>query len=481
MRYIVSIAAFLLLFQLAQSQNCNCKTEYLWVKSFMEKNHPGYNSDIKSPDEPAYKKFTAELLKKIESDKSEKYCIVYLKQYIRYLKDHHSNINQNSRPVVETNQDSLQAFIASPLYQETEKIKTDSLELVTKLSKSQPDDIEGIYITSDTTYTVAVYKDRTTIRDYVGVIIGSRTKTWEKGQVKLEIKLNPDNSRVGYIYLRNHTINFQEWQPEKGVSPIPGWVKLYQPKSASLSNNIDNDLIRFKELDNSTALISVRTFSGSASRELDSAYAKIIPELKKYPNLIIDVRNNGGGSDRNYNALMPLLYTDTIYNDFVELFYTADNQKAYEEMRDEAKANPERWGKTGYQSWEYRLNQMKGKPLNSFFAISPKGSKAYYKISNENPKKIAILYNRNCASSCEQLLIDAAFSKKVKLVGENSGGYIAYGNVMSITTPCGNTLNWTTTRKNSDRKYEFVGVEPQVRIPATETDWVQYTRQLLAK
>jgi C-terminal processing protease CtpA/Prc len=122
---------------------------------------------------------------------------------------------------------------------------------------------------------------------------------------------------------------------------------------------------------------------------------------------------------------------------------------------------------------------MKQNTPGSFFPISAQNSFSTYKINNGNPVKIAILYNRNCASSCEQLLLDAAFSKKVKLVGENSGGYIAYGNVMSVKTPCGNNLYWTTTRKNNDRKYEFVGIEPHVKIPASETDWVEYTRRLL--
>ena len=169
---------------------------------------------------------------------------------------------------------------------------------------------------------------------------------------------------------------------------------------------------------------------------------KIVPEIRKYPHLIIDVRNNGGGSDLNYYAFMPLLYTDTIYNDFVEMFITEDNKKAYERMRDDARANPQRYGSSGYMSWEFRIKQMEGKTVGSFIPITARNSFTTYKTNTGNPVKVAILYNRNCASSCEQLLIDAAYSKKVTLIGENSGGYIAYGNVMSIRTPCGNTQGY---------------------------------------
>jgi len=461
------------------AQTCDCKSEFLWVKAFMEKNHPGYNSDIKSPDEPAYKKFTDELMKSITADKSGNYCLVYLKRYIRFLKDHHSNISGTSLPVNETNSDSLNAFLHSPAFTYTEVIRFDSLELINRLSKVAPTSLEGVYITPDSMYTIAVMKNRNNNRDYAGIILASRTKTWIKGQVKIEIKDREDGYRDLFLFMRNHSLNYTEWLPESGNSPIPGWIKIFPALSKPLLQNISNERISFTILDSITSMISIRSFAGQFTHELDSAYKKIIPEIKKYPNLIIDVRYNGGGSDQNYQALMPLLYTDTIENDFVELFVTEDNKKAYEKMRDEAKNDPGRYGSNGYQSWQVRLNQMNNKPFNSFIPISAKNSTSTYKKESGNPLKVAILYNRWCASSCEQLVINGAFSKKVKLVGENSGGYIAYGNVMSIKTPCGNTLNWTTTRKNRDRQYEFVGITPQYKIPAGETDWVEYTRRLL--
>lgn len=480
MRLIILSCFFVLTTSSVFSQNCDCRSEFLWVKAYMEKNHPGFNSDIKTPEESSYKKFTDGLLSQIENDKAGKYCPVYLKRYIRYLKDHHSNFEGFTRPQVNENDpDSLKAFLASPFFQNTERMTIDSAAIVYSLRNADPAGVEGIYITPDTAYTVAVFKNASAMRDYAGVVLASRTKTWQVGQVKMEIIKKHDGGYELLTYLRNHALNYQEWYPSANNFSLPGWRKIVPAVNATSSAKINTDLISFKLLDSQTSLVSIRSFSGQFSRELDSAYRKIIPEIKKYPSLIIDVRNNGGGSDNNYGALMPLLYTDTIRNDFVELFYTDDNRKAYEKMRDETKANPQQYGKTGYLNWEYRINQMKKNTPGSFFPISAKNSFSTYKANNGNPSKIAILYNRNCASSCEQLLLDAAFSKKVKLVGENSGGYIAYGNVMSIKTPCGNYLYWTTTRKNNDRKYEFVGIEPHVKIPATENDWVEYTRRLL--
>ena len=108
-----------------------------------------------------------------------------------------------------------------------------------------------------------------------------------------------------------------------------------------------------------------------------------------------------------------------------------------------------------------------------------KPSMTRYTALKGYPDKIAVIYNRNCASACESFLFEIRFSKKVITVGENSGGYTGYGNVMSVTTPCGNTLAWTTTRYRDQRQYDFVGIPPKYRIPPSESDWVEYTRTLI--
>jgi len=49
---------------------------------------------------------------------------------------------------------------------------------------------------------------------------------------------------------------------------------------------------------------------------------------------------------------------------------------------------------------------------------------------------------------------------------------------MNIQTPCGNTLAWTTMRFRDHRKYDFVGIAPDHKVPENEMDWVEYTRKL---
>ena len=59
--------------------------------------------------------------------------------------------------------------------------------------------------------------------------------------------------------------------------------------------------------------------------------------ILKTPNLIIDIRNNGGGSDRSYTELLPILYTNPIRKVGVELLSTSlNNQQMLDFINDPA-------------------------------------------------------------------------------------------------------------------------------------------------
>ncbi|HYC30125.1 MAG TPA: S41 family peptidase, partial [Chitinophagaceae bacterium] len=326
----VAAATMLLLSFVVNAQTCDCQQELNFVRQHMEKNHPGFNSDIKDPNQPAYKAFVQSLEQKIAADKSGKHCIAYLKQYMFYLKDHHINIYGSSVNVREDSSAAVEAFLTSPAFTSTERIQVDSAQL------KDLSGLEGIYSTPDGTYTIAVIKSPNETRDYAGVILSSKSKLWETGQVKLELKQLNDSVLQVYTYLRNHSLNYDE---VRGTD-LPGWQKQLPAGSTNGSEQLSRDIFTFKLLDSNTAYIAIRSFAGGYATLLDSAYKAVMPEIKKRRNLIIDVRNNGGGSDLNYKALMPFIYTDPIVGDVVDYYATPDNIKAYEQLRDLYKSKP---------------------------------------------------------------------------------------------------------------------------------------------
>lgn len=466
----------------ARAQDCNCREEFAFVRNHMEKNHPGFNSDIKDPNQPDYKAFVESLEKKIAQDPSPKYCLMYLKQYMRYLKDHHININgRGPAAVKEDSLPAVEAFLNSSTFLATERMEIDSAQVVQYLQQLQQPGLEGIYATPDGTYTIAFLKKPNDKRDYAGIILNSKTELWQKGQVKVEMKQVNDSSMDLLMYMRNHSLSYEQIPSDAQNATLPGWVKLFPQSAAIPRENLNNGLVSFKLLDSNTAYISMASFRGEVTATLDSFYKAVMPEIRKRPRLIIDVRNNGGGSDNNYKALMPLIYTDPVIGDVVDYYATPDNIKIYEKIRDHYKSKPEIYGKDGYASWEYGVNKMKQARPYSFVPMGDgKPSKTTYTPVKGYPNHVAILYNRNCASACESFLFEARFSDKVVTVGENSGGYTGYGNVMSITTPCGNQLSWTTTRYRDQRQYDFTGIPPKYRIPPGESNWINYTMSILA-
>jgi hypothetical protein len=464
------------------SQNCNCEKEFLFVKDYIEKNHPGYNAEIRFRQEEAYEKLTADLLGRIRADLTGKYCQSLISEYLLFLKDRHTRYSLAAdRPVNEENPSSLDSFLQSSRFLSTEIIPLDSTELMRYLSGSK-DPVEGVYRNTGAVYTVAIIRNRNARRDYCGIILKSSTKLWKAGQVKLELKKMNDSLFHMNLSYRNHVISLEPVEYRNQRLLLDGWEKIRSSGETVVSgaSALNTDVINFRVLNPTTGLLSIRSFSGGYTTKFDSAYAAIIPESRKRPNLIIDLRNNGGGSDANFNALMPLIFTDTIFTEAVDLYVSHGNVAAYERMRDLYKSDPATYGRNGYLAWEYPLQKMKKAQPNSFVLYGPAGRK-FYKGGGpgENPRKVVLVYNRFCASSCEQLILYAAFSKKVITAGEHSGGYIDYGNVMEIPTICGNILNCTTTIKRGGKKYDFTGRPPQYTIPPDHTDWIGFAEKLL--
>ena len=458
----------------AFSQSCSCLDDYHFVKDHIEKNHAAFNKRIKSPDEPAYKTFTANLENEIQKDKTGKFCIAYLKKYILYMQDHHSNITGSGTQVKEDSAAAVEAFFKSPAYLNTETLTIDENEILQQL-KNTDQHIEGIYRTADSVYEIAIIKNKTELRDYAGIVLQSKTRLWSRGQVKMELRKANDSVLEVYTYLRNHALSYDEVPLINGQLELPAWIKEGRTGRQNPSS-ISNELISFKILDSSTTLLSIRSFDGAIFQKLDSAYRVVIPQIRNYPYLIVDIRNNGGGSDRSYQALMPLIYTDPFQGDMVDIYNSPANIKAYRDADERLRQSPT----ARKDAFKRDREKMERSPAYSFIPMGDgKPYTVTYPKNSGKLVKIAVLYNRRCASSCESFLVEVMNSKKAIMIGENSGGYTGYGNVMSIITPCGNTLSWTTMAYRERWKYEFVGIPPQFRIPGDETDWVEYTRRML--
>ena len=454
---------------------CSCSTELDFVIDYYERNLPGFKDNVTPKTQSTYERLKADLRTAAKEAENKLACFKVLTYFVEFFKDNHSSIRMYFPAIDEKDPNQLDIFYKSKIYTSREIYSLQQEEL-----KQYPlKDIRGIYQTKDSTYTIAVIPNKNTLRDYIGVIVESKSKLWKPGQVKLEIKKGAAGHYEAFVYLRNHAVQFYNKFAFKEGILGHNWFK------TSLEEKVNHavDVARtyeFKKINDSIAYLKVPTFSGARTAKIDSLYQKAFPEIRKTKYLIVDLRNNGGGSDGNALPLLEFMYTNPIKGDKVDLYVTKDNINVWKNWYEEAKKDTVNYSKSDVAWFKAQVDmQLKAKP-NSFIPRS-KGGKLRRKFKKNKVEKVALLYNRFCGSSCETPLFWAMQSEKTIRVGENSGGYVGYGEIGSIKTPCYQfTLGCTMTRYREHRKYEATGIPPDVYL-SNDSDWISQTVQILTK
>lgn len=454
---------------ITKAQNgCNCQKELDFVVGYYERNLPGFKDNVTNENRSFYNQFKKDLQEAALASKNELACFKVLTQFVEFFKDNHSSIRMKMPVIDESNTVSVEDFKSSNIFLSREIINLNDTDI-----KQYPlKDVRGIYKTKDSAYTVMVIESKTALRDYVGIIVDSNSKIWKPGQVKFELKETPTGGLEALVFLRNHSIRF--YPNYSLINGILGtsWFKTslnrYNDETVNASNKF-----YYQNLQDSISYLRIPSFSGRRSAIIDSLYKEAFPKIKTTPYLIIDVRNNGGGSDSNANPLLRYIYANSFNTDKVDIWVTPDNIKVWQGWTEGAKKDTLNYSKSDIAWFENELKMMKKAQPYSWIPRS-KGRKVKMNKRKTAPwiKKVVVITNRNCASSCETLLFWVKKSEKSVLVGENSGGYVGYGEVGSVKTPCYNfTLTCTMTRYEEQRNYEVIGISPDVYFDNQE-DWI---------
>ena len=225
---------------------------------------------------------------------------------------------------------------------------------------------------------------------------------------------------------------------------IEYWKLMDEYHLQPMSCKVDDDtwLIRFPSCDNT------QEWAEQSAREYLNSGC---------PNLIIDIRGNGGGSDNSYQPFMQLLFdTSDCSRDGVMIRYT--------------EASIRRCGLN-----EERLKEL-GLPTDfvhapEYVVLVEEGATFHYDSISTFPKKAAIIVDNSVASSGEQLVLDVRLaSKRTKIYGrDNTLGCVDTGNCPHFT-PAGRGLNIQypisySTRYEKGTCVDPTGIAPDVRIP----------------
>ncbi|WP_051293094.1 hypothetical protein [Olivibacter sitiensis] len=189
----ISILIAILISTFSFGQNCNCESNFKWVKQTFEENDAGFQYVIDQKGRDAYETHNTAILIRVQAAKTLQECTRILYDWLRFFRKGHFGIalKQQSTP------QPIAAEINLASNQKSLKVDDKAFEdYVSSLKGMTP---EGVWVSGP--YTIGIIK---TENDYTGFIVDAPGTQWKKHQIKL--KLYPDSNThtyTGEMWMRN--------------------------------------------------------------------------------------------------------------------------------------------------------------------------------------------------------------------------------------------------------------------------------------
>jgi len=453
--------------------NCSCEDKFKWMKETFEQNDAGFQYVVDKKGKVEYDRHNELILQKIKEAKDDTACIQVLYDWLYFFRKGHISIRQN---IPQNNQAGAADVVKSdwPLN------KTTVGKLKTHLAKLKEPGLEGIWEMNP--YTIGIVKNN---KGYEGFIIDAPGTSWQKGQVKLKMDADGKN---GVLYLRNYSeykISDSHFTGNNNLMLDNFSFKRLYPEIQDLGNiKLFNELIGSykpigKQLSQDTFILRIPYFDYNQKKIIDSVINANHDKITASKNLIIDVRNNGGGADRCYEGLIKYLYTNPIRTVGVEMLSTPLNNLRMEEFLADPDLTEE--GKKEIIETQEKLKANLGKFTNvNGWSVYTETLDTIYTY----PQKVAILINKNNASTTEQFLLAAKQSTKVKLYGTTTAGMLDVSNMNFVNSPCGNlTLGYCLSKsyRIPDMAIDDIGLQPDYYIDVSIPDyeWIDFAEKIM--
>ncbi len=311
---------------------------------------------------------------------------------------------------------------------------------------------------------------------------------WNKGKVKFKLYKNGENYRAT-IWLRNFSAreNLSVEFIGNNIIHIDGMAFFVRKSKAFQDTPLVKSYISylysngpyFEQISDKAVYVRIPSFDMSNKRSIDSVLRVNHEKIIHTPNLIIDLRNNGGGSDDAYSSLVPYLYTNPIRTVGLELLSTELNNAALltlskDTLYDERsrKEFKEIYDKLNLNLGKYVRVKENMISIDSMDQILP------------FPQKVAILINEYCGSTTEQFLLEAKQSAKVKLYGKSTYGSLDISNMHHVDSPSGEFQLWYCRSKSyriPEMAIDNVGLQPDHYLDPSipQKDWVGFVLENL--
>jgi hypothetical protein len=483
MRILLFLVVFFGLTTLVKSQTSDCIKDFDFLVQKIKLDYPGYSDKVTPVTKQELLQFELSLRNKIQQYPDS--CGRYLSAYASWFKDHHLRIGRLYSEPGKRNKANPEpkVFAGNP----------DSV----LSAHANRDSIEGIWHTFRG--DIALLKPSGE-NEYLGV--STSYQNYKKGQVVFSLNRQAGNEfgLISYPYyndfkplygkaslhLGNKVLELHEDTRfvKKTNSPVSdeALLRSYFPEFPNGRNTYPLAI----SLSDSTFYLRIPSFMDD---EAEIMTKKHWSEITSMPNLIIDIRNNGGGQDNYYQILSGLVYTQPYESKGVEWYATENNIKMYENA---LKDGDIRDGEEGVRWVNSLLGEMR-KHKGGFVVHPMMGVNGI--IKNDTvfpyPKRVGIIINGGNASSAEQFLLSAKQSSKVTLFGNcNTAGVLDYSNAIDETLPSGKyelTFPMTRSMRLPEHPIDNIGISPDVYIPFPATEqlfgrldpWAYFVKEYL--
>lgn len=225
----------------------------------------------------------------------------------------------------------------------------------------------------------------------------------------------------------------------------------------------------FRILSPRTGLLVLPSFADAPGRRLKELLKAHAAQIAARDNLIIDVRGNTGGADWVFQPLLPLMDANLRRQAGAQFLSTPANIQASATMCEVFAPDSDECRQAAARLVALLSNAAPGTyvgiPGQPAVAVTePKSVKPM-------PRRVAVLVDGRCGSSCEEFVLAARQSYKVKVFGQTTAGALDYSNLRPYRLPSGRRhLLYATSR--SQRLPEFsvdaAGIPPDQVLPAPQ-------------
>lgn len=339
--------------------------------------------------------------------------------------------------------------------------------------------IEGYWLNiKDSSCLISISEKESGKSTYVGRIIKSKSKKELKAFCffEFEFQKNDNSYLTNYFdYENNFRVFYQSKLKDSQTLIVDNnkiWKKVLLKDTNLINENILFDKgVAFKLVTPENFLIRIPANSQTNTTIVDSLIKVHQTIIEETSNLIIDIRDNSGGTTRTYSPLLPYIYTSPITRISGYRFCSDDFIEDQKYFLEEA-------NKSNDTSRSKRLQKYIDTLLRYKNAYRyEKADTIKFNQIKKYPKNIALIVNYGCMSAAEMMILDFKQSSKVKIFGERTFGAVDYLDVFLLFNPPLYKYGYYMPAykrelKKNQKKLDYVGIIPDIKIPETNKNWV---------